>query len=231
MDPEVFKPATEVLGTPPKSIKIVCFSDTHSRYGQKVLKKPHQGDLLLHAGDFSFEGAYTELSRFDDWLEEQDFDQKIIIPGNHDKTFETDWENACRRVPAADAILNQWTHEAFGLKIYGEPRQPWFYDWAFNVDRPLMKDVWSLAPSDTDILVTHGPPFGAGDLTRDGRRVGCVHQREWIEKHQPRLVVCGHIHQGYGIYVIGRTIVVNASICNERYSPSNEPIKIELSLD
>lgn len=214
----------------PSTVKIVCFSDTHDKYNLGVLKETYKGDLLLHAGDATSTGELRQLSAYSDWLAKQKFDSKIIIPGNHDLAFEKNWELAEAHVPDATAILNQSTTLYNGLKIWGEPRQPWFYDWAFNVQREHMGAVWDLVPKDTDILVTHGPPFGAGDINGQGVRCGCVAQRKWIEENQPRLVVCGHIHDGYGIYLIGKTLVVNASICNGYYEPDNQPITVELSL-
>ena len=52
-----------------------------------------------------------------------------------------------------------------GYKIYGSPWSLRFYDWAFNVDpgEPALK-IWKQIPSDTEILLTHGPPYGYGDL-------------------------------------------------------------------
>ncbi len=55
--------------------------------------------------------------------------------------------------------------QVMGLNIYGSPWQPMFCDWAYNLDRgePCAK-TWAQIPSETDILVTHGPPIGIGEL-------------------------------------------------------------------
>lgn len=214
-------------GKPPKLVRVVCMSDLHHKY--KQLFEIPDGDILLIAGDLTLRGEGHELSAFNDWLGQQTHKHKVIIPGNHDLTFESNWEWAEAHVPEADAILNQTTYEAEGLKIYGEPRQPWFHDWAFNVARPDMKKVWDKVPEDTDIVLTHGPPWGVGDLCRNGH-VGCVHQREYIIKHEPRLVVCGHIHEGYGLYQLGKTLVANASTCNSKYQLVNPPIVVDMSI-
>ncbi|MCK4490026.1 MAG: hypothetical protein KAU23_07180 [Anaerolineales bacterium] len=48
-----------------------------------------------------------------------------------------------------------------GTKFYGSPWQPWFYDWAFNLQRgPEIRSKWELIPEGIDILITHGPPYG-----------------------------------------------------------------------
>ncbi|MEI6873153.1 MAG: UvrD-helicase domain-containing protein, partial [Verrucomicrobiota bacterium] len=61
-----------------------------------------------------------------------------------------------------------------GLKIWGSPYSPRFFDWAFNCDRG--EDIaqhWRLIPDDTDILITHGPPAGILDRTIQGDVTGC----------------------------------------------------------
>jgi Icc-related predicted phosphoesterase len=202
-------------------------SDTHSRY-RSLFEMP-EGDILLMAGDLTFRGGEDELEQLNDWLDRQDYKHKVIIPGNHDLSFESQWEWACSKVPAADAILNQELYDADGLKIWGEPRQPWFYDWAYNVDRNRMKnECWDKVPDDIDILLTHGPPWGVGDYTSRGAHAGCVAQRKYILEKKPRLVVCGHIHPGYGIHILGNTTVVNASVVNHMYKVVNPPVVLDM---
>jgi Icc-related predicted phosphoesterase len=55
-----------------------------------------------------------------------------------------------------------------------------------------------------DILVTHGPPHGVGDLTKN-RNVGDKKLLEAVQKleHPPVLWVVGHIHSAYGTYKCG----------------------------
>ena len=43
-------------------------------------------------------------------------------------------------------------------------------------------EKWRLIPNETDVLITHGPPFGHGDLTFHGHEhVGCEDLLEEIE--------------------------------------------------
>jgi uncharacterized protein len=60
------------------------------------------------------------------------------------------------------------------------------------------------------ILVPHAPPHGtACDQLRSGEHVGSPGLRELIEREQPDLVLCGHIHEARGQDDIGTTRVVN----------------------
>jgi len=227
-------------------VKFVCISDTHSKHRQLVLP---EGDVLIHSGDFCFaaKGNYIQEEQhtrdFNDWLGELDFEHKIVIAGNHDMIFEDD-PSFARSLITNATYLDQEVLEIGGFRIYGEPRQPEFFNWGFNVHRGKMKDVWAMVPENVDILVTHGPPHGFGDLAEDMHggigwgppqmiRVGCKAQRRMldsrVEEGDPfKLIVCGHIHSGYGRWVSGPTQIVNASVVNERYRVANKPVVIEL---
>jgi Icc-related predicted phosphoesterase len=91
-----------------------------------------------------------------------------------------------------------------------------------------------MIPDGLDVLVVHGPPFGALDRTTPrfgGVNAGSRSLRDWIERGRPGLVVCGHIHEGFGVDRIGSTGVYNVSWLDERYEPAPErtPVVIELS--
>jgi hypothetical protein len=136
---------------------------------------------------------------------------------------------------ASEAILTNCTYlkdselVIDGIKFYGSPWQPEFFDLAFNLPRgAALKAKWDLIPKDADVLITHGPPQGYGDLTRQGDRAGCFDLLDTIKALQPRLHVYGHIHEGVGKYQVGRTTLINASSCDPDYHPANPPIIFDL---
>ena len=63
-------------------VRIVLISDTHNKH--EKLEMP-EGDVLIHAGDFTNVGTEQEIREFDMWLASLDFQHKILVPGNHDK--------------------------------------------------------------------------------------------------------------------------------------------------
>lgn len=68
------------------------------------------------------------------------------------------------------------------------------------------------------ILISHAPPYGTKlDVTHSGIHVGSTTVREFIEDHQPDLVVCGHIHEARGKDAIDKTIIVNCGAANKGY--------------
>ena len=207
-------------------VRLVCISDTHNR--QTDLQLP-AGDVLVHAGDFTGHGRVDEVAAFADWLRAQPHAHKVVIAGNHDWLFE-------RQPARARAMLHGCTYlqdEAAvvaGLRFWGSPWQPWFYDWAFNLERgAALRAKWDLIPEGTEVLVTHGPPMGLGDRTVAGEHVGCQDLLEAIARVRPRVFVCGHIHEGYGTYRAGDTQVVNASTCDVRYRPIQPPVVVDLA--
>lgn len=120
----------------------------------------------------------------------------------------------------------------YGIKIYGTPWQPEFCKWAFNVPRgePCLSK-WDMIPSDTDILVTHTPPVGHGDLCCSGTRAGCVELLSTVQKRvKPRYHVFGHIHEDYGVTSDGEIIYINASTCDFNYLPRNPPVVFDITL-
>ena len=64
-----------------RRIRIVCISDTHNQ-----TPKLPPGDILIHAGDLTNQGSFSELQKTFIWLQQADFQIKILICGNHDIT-------------------------------------------------------------------------------------------------------------------------------------------------
>lgn len=211
-------------------MRIVLISDTHNLHEQIVVPP---GDMLVHAGDFTLGGAPEELAPFFDWLSAQPHPHKIIIAGNHDLLFETDPDSARSMVPGNVTYLQDSGCVVDGLRIWGSPWQPWFLDWAFNLEtEAALQARWDLIPADTDLLITHGPPLGILDECFDGRRVGCSALLRTVRDIAPALHLFGHIHEGYGStqdpeHQIA-TRFINGCVCDMMYRPVNPPVVIDL---
>lgn len=220
-------------------IKIVIISDTHNKHNE--IKLP-DADLLIHCGDHSSLGKIQELVNFNKWLGniKHKYQKIIIIPGNHDFLYQTNEGLARNLVPNAEILIDQTT-QYNGLKIYGSPWQPEFFDWAFNLPRgEQLRQVWDKIPEDTDILITHGPPHGIMDFCQNGH-VGCQDLLERVKKLPNLKLHCfGHIHEGHGSefheFKRNETIqnntvqFVNASILDDRYKIKYSPIIVDMPL-
>ena len=208
-------------------MKLVLLSDTHGRH-RHFTTPP--GDILIHAGDIMTDGYRAgEIEDFNEWLGEQPQPVKISIAGNHDRLFESNIET--KELLTNATYLRDSGVTIGGVKFWGSPAQPEFCDWAFNYRRGAHIDrVWQQIPDDTDVLITHGPPFGIQDWSHPRKRpnLGCEDLKRAVQRVKPKLHVFGHIHGGYGEFNDGTTHFVNASLLDERYQPVNQPIVVEI---
>ena len=71
--------------------KISFISDTHTKH-EKLNGFLPGGDILICAGDISSRGYITEIENFLRWFDSIDnYDFKVLIAGNHDFGFETEF--------------------------------------------------------------------------------------------------------------------------------------------
>lgn len=189
-------------------ITAICISDTHNQQ----LELP-SGDLLIHAGDLSKGGTFSEIQAQLNWLNLQEHPYKVIIGGNHDRILDPSFHGRHPRLLPEEPALGDlnWGSLIYlenssctlefsngrSLNIYGSPYVPSCGSWAFTY--PPDNDIWHNAiPSDTDIVVTHGPPKWHLDATLRGEHIGCPHLLRELKRVRPQLVVCGHVHEAHG---------------------------------
>jgi predicted phosphodiesterase len=239
------------------SITVVCISDTHGLHGRIPPQNIPDGDLLIHAGDFTNTGEQNQIESFMLWFGSQPHRYKVLIAGNHDITlhelyYETSGRqrfhrnkgfsvSECRALvtnhPNVIYLEDSGTTLSFpgigDVTVWGSPWQPEFCDWAFNLNRGTeLQEKWALIPEGTDILITHGPPSGYGDRCEDGFRAGCEDLLATIRARvHPKLHVSGHIHEGYGVARDElNTCYVNASTCTFHYRPTNPAIVVQMAV-
>lgn len=217
-------------------MRLVVTSDCHGRLSQARIP---QGDVLILAGDIlanrsgdpDTDAAFqlNAIRELDAYCGTLGFKHVLLIAGNHDWVFERYRE--AHHVLKHIVYLEDSGTEIEGVKFWGSPHQPWFYDWAFNHPRKgaALAHYWSLIPDDTDVLITHGPPYGILDLPFGrGEPAGCELLLTRVREVNPRVHIFGHIHGSYGTKRIGETLFLNACLCDERYEPVNPPHIIDL---
>jgi predicted phosphodiesterase len=214
------------------NIKIVCLSDLHGH-----LPEVPDADLLLLAGDYcptTKDQNWWLRDSFEPWLHEKSLRMIVVgIAGNHDLIFEKRPDLVPRlswKYLQDSAVRVSFEHKG-SLKIYGTPWQLRFCDWAFNLDEKELDDKFAMIPDDTDVILTHGPPWGIGDQTDHKDRIGSRGLLKRCNEIQPKLVVYGHNHSGYGVRtnpVAPGPVFVNCAHMDEQYRPVNQPVVIEL---
>jgi Icc-related predicted phosphoesterase len=216
--------------------RITFISDTHTKH-DKLDGFLTGGDILIHAGDLTGRGYITEIENFMKWYDKiNNYDTKVFIAGNHDFGFQDENEKLRGLLTGyktidylEDELMMVGEDYDNMIKIWGTPWQPEFHNWAFNLPRgDKLKEKWDMIPLNTDILITHGPPFGKLDYVKyPNQNVGCEELMKRVEEIKPKIHVFGHIHEGYGYVFDGNTHFINAAVLNGRYEYRNKPVTVD----
>ena len=187
-------------------MRILAFSDLHHSRdrAETLVAASRAADLVIGAGDFcnmrrDLAGAMNLLGGIAAPF--------VTVPGNAESADElTDAAHAGTRVLHGTGV------EIGGLKLFGlgcgVPETP-FGVWSCDLGEVAAGALLSLCNA-ADILITHSPPKGVADMPSGGLSVGSTAIRNAIERIQPQLALCGHIHDSWGREGrIGRTRVVN----------------------
>ncbi|MEE9319170.1 MAG: metallophosphatase domain-containing protein [Granulosicoccus sp.] len=212
-------------------MRLVCISDTHGEH--EAVDLP-EGDVLVHAGDITAHGAEQDLHRFLEWFASRSFAHHIFIAGNHDNWLEDESElTTASAAEVGVCWLNDSGCQIGGVSFWGSPITPRFNEWAFMRDPGIdIERHWAMIPASTDVLITHGPPFGILDQVERGlgmtEHTGCPSLLESVRRLKPALHLYGHIHEGYGERLKDGVRYINASTMNNRYRIQNSPVVIDL---
>lgn len=205
-------------------MKIAITADWH---GYTPPKYP-ECDLMVVAGDIGLSESFGPRGlSAGEWLADTPF-PVISVAGNHD--FDVEAIRALPWVYLEDEVV-----EISGLKIWGTPwSNPFGYGWAFNMTEEDQRKNLRRIPEDVDVIVSHGPAFGFGDLTKDWRDSPPEHVgsdallERALELANLKLVASGHIHPAYGLIEAHGVKWVNGSLVNEGYQVANEPIVVSV---
>ena len=178
-------------------MKFVAISDTHGCHRQLNLPK---GDVLLHAGDVCDQGNVEQVEDFLNWLNELDFQYKIIIRGNHDIDLKSKTSLLDFEMPKGITQLNNSGITIENIPIWGVPH-------------PIVwgSEDWQSIPTNTRILMTHRPPFSVLDQPPLSPSTGSKRLMNQVKIVEPEIHLYGHIHAGYGQKRVGKTLFINAS--------------------
>jgi predicted phosphohydrolase len=191
-------------------MRLVAVADTHL-FTDDLPAVP-DGDVFVHAGDMCRSGELSELEHAAAWIRSLPHRHKIVVAGNHDRSFE-DEPRAARQALGDDVVyLQDAGCELEGVSFWGSPWQPEFHSWAFNLPRgDALAERWARIPVGVDVLVTHGPPAGFGDASSMTGRQGCEDLLARVRDAKPRVHLFGHIHEDGGAWHDAGTWFVNCT--------------------
>ncbi|UWQ92122.1 metallophosphoesterase [Rhodobacteraceae bacterium M382] len=187
-------------------MKILAFSDLHlnANRAADLVSASAEADLVIGAGDFcnvrmGLSDAMALLSGLKAPM--------VAVPGN----AESAQELRAAALPGTTVLHGEGGCfgglNIFGLG-YGVPETP-FGSWSCDLSESQAAQMLDACTA-ADILIAHSPPKGIADRTSGGVSVGSSAIRAAVERVQPKLMLCGHVHDCWGERgVIGVTDVMN----------------------
>lgn len=197
-------------------MRIVHLSDTHNLHHQ--LTDMPEADIIVHSGDISFAGSEDEVIDFIKWFVSLPYKYRIFIAGNHDNClFDANIDGLpenCFYLCNSSVIIEN-------IKFYG---MPMFMEDIISGkhDKSILK-----IPSDTDILISHQPPYRILDFS-ENIHYGDKILLQTVLNIGPRYHLFGHIHDACGVEKGKDTIFSNASLLDREYQLMHKPFIFEL---
>jgi 3',5'-cyclic AMP phosphodiesterase CpdA len=218
-------------------MRIAALSDQHG-----FLPDVPDCDLLIVAGDVCpdrfgphFAGSHPEFQKdwFDrkarPWLAGARARHRLLTWGNHDWCGERCGFDEDAPGTASSEVLQILNAQSSDVEVGGERLHVWgspwskqFGFWAFMRPDAELAPIYAGIPAGVDILVSHQPPYGYGDEVPDFmsgklRHEGSRQLLAAIDRVQPKVVICGHIHEGHGRTEHNGTQIYNVSVVDEQY--------------
>jgi Icc-related predicted phosphoesterase len=185
-------------------VRLLAFSDIHRDLDQarRIAERAREVDVLVAAGDFG--SVRRGVAQLIDMLVVVET-PTVLVPGNNESLDEL--REACAGWRAA-TVLHGDGVDIDGVSFWGLggiPTTPW--PWSYDLSEEEAERELEKCPADVDVMVLHSPPKGHVDGKRS---LGSEAILRAIERVQPRVAVCGHIHESAGEETtIGQTRVMN----------------------
>ena len=201
-------------------MKILAISDIHDDFEAFAPETLPNADVCIVAGDLTNFGMRrrNDIAAARWWLTA--LGQRYVtfwIPGNHDIGVT---ENTFSYQDDVTCLLDK-TVAFGGLTFHGVSLSPCYTipelaeQWDYmTIDEAEEAAAYNF--EEVDVVVSHAPPYGTLDtggwvLGRGQEHYGSQALTDYIARHTPRLVICGHVHEARGQAVIGQTDIYNVA--------------------
>jgi Icc-related predicted phosphoesterase len=197
-------------------MKIFATSDIHGNRDiiDKLPSIVNRGELLLICGDIGTKNIRRSTLQEFSKYQQKDADYLLSILNDlpiparfilgNDDWFEIEDENVNylskrEKIGEVDLIPFEYVLTT-----------PFSTNREVNENR-LNYELHKLSVDKSSIIVAHTPPYGAGDILRGGLHCGSASVKAWIEETQPRIWLCGHIHENNDVKRFGKTYIFNCA--------------------
>lgn len=226
-------------------MRIVATSDTHFPF---PASKIPEGDVFIHAGDLMYSGYPDEwYPRLNSLRDIEGFQQKILVPGNHDYHFQNYEAIAIAEMRRQARVEVRGVRDRLtstlpdGRRVLAIPYVTNIQGWAFNVAEEWLQawlDETILSIGGVpEIIVSHAPVYGILDAIhptatefRKQEHVGSLAFNSWFYKQDthPEVWIHGHIHENVGSTVVEGCRFYNVAMCDALYGQTNPAVVIDL---
>lgn len=176
-------------------MRLLAFSDLHRDLdrAERLVAASADADVVVAAGDYAsvhrgLDEAIGALRAIEK--------PTVLVPGNNETADAL--REACADWTAATVLHGEGT-EVDGIPFFGlgagVPTTPW--DWSFDLTEEEAQGMLGACPENA-VLVIHSPPRGHCDQSGAGDHLGSEAILRAVEAKQPRVAVCGHIHESWG---------------------------------
>ncbi|MCL4287511.1 MAG: metallophosphoesterase family protein, partial [Thermoleophilia bacterium] len=178
-------------------MRLLAFSDLHRDLGAAadLAARSGEADLVIGAGDFGsvHDGVAETIAALAGIGT-----PTLLVPGNNETEDELRSAVADAGWKAATVLHGEPARVGdtafFGLGA-GVPTTPW--DWSFDLTEDEAATMLAPCPRGA-VMIVHSPPAGHCDRSSAGEHLGSTAILAAIERVEPPLVVCGHIHEAWG---------------------------------
>lgn len=190
-------------------MRVIVLSDTHCWHHE--IEIPQRCSMIIHTGDFSH-GSEESIDDFLEWYAGLKPKYKLLVLGNHDVWAESHIDEMKQKCHTLGIILLHDSSVTInGVKFYGTPYVPRFFDWAFMESDQALVARYAKIPKDTDVLLTHGPAQFILDEVPRGH-VGSKALLDRLLEINVKYHIFGHIHECGGRMVKSKKwVAINAS--------------------
>jgi Icc-related predicted phosphoesterase len=206
-------------------MKICAVSDLHDH----MIELP-KCEVLVIAGDISMSGGPVWFEKvFIPYLVDKKYDICLLIFGNHDDGIymNAQWKDIELFLPDNVKMLNNKVYKYKNIKFYGSPNCRYIPGFLNTFNEEKLKNIYSVIPDGIDILITHSPPYGVGDIIKgDDYHLGSVSLMEKVRQIKPKVHIFGHIHTGKKYTKENEIEFFNVSVTDETYDVVYKPTTI-----
>jgi Icc-related predicted phosphoesterase len=192
-------------------MRLVFFTDVHNRFDAvpRLLAELGEVDAIVIGGDLTSGGSPdSAASAIERWRPLAP--HLLVVAGNWDSAaMDAELARLGVGLDGRGVVLGELGLCGVSASPISAINAPYELE-EKEILRRLEAGFAAIESCPARIVCSHTPPADTVcDRIYSGAHIGSSAVRAFIEREQPELVLCGHIHEGRGLDWIGRTRIVN----------------------